>query len=135
MDENKIFKLTNIVVFVLLFIATCCIGVAGLGFIVREVLSGYKAPVSVDTPPLASLPRDQWPEHGLDAVERYLSWGQCGECGFPVTDEDITNGYGDAQVFYIRGQHRKPATRWKIFVCYRHVSAEIVLPQKYKKKI
>ena len=75
----------------------------------------YRRPESVDTPPLASLPRDQWPEHGLEAVERGLIWGQCGACGFPVTMEDIENGSGD--IIWMGGG-RLP---WGEFSCYRHV--------------
>ncbi len=78
-------------------------------------LWSYRRPESVDTPPLLSLPRDKWPEHGLDAVERGLIWGQCGVCGFPVTIEDIENGSGD--IIWMGGG-RLP---WGEFSCYRHV--------------
>ncbi len=71
-------------------------------------------PESVDTPPLGSLPRDLWPEHGLDAVERGIIWGQCGACGFPVTIEDIESGFGD--IIWMGGD-RLP---WGEFSCYRH---------------
>ena len=74
----------------------------------------YIRPVSVDTPPLLSLPRDKWPEHGLDAVERGLPWGQCGTCGFPVTTEDVLNGFGVSVGFGARGY------QWEEFTCYRH---------------
>ena len=77
---------------------------------------GYQKPESVDTPPLASLPRTEWPEHGLNAVKRGLVWGQCGTCGFPVTMEDTENGFGD--IIWMGGG-RLP---WGEFSCYRHVS-------------
>ena len=75
---------------------------------------GYIRPLSVDTPPLLSLPRDKWPEHGLDAVKRGLFWGQCGTCGFPVTTEDVLNGFGFSAGFGARGY------QWEEFTCYRH---------------
>jgi len=96
--------------------------------IVREVLPKYKRlvfkwdilhkkPESVDTPPLASLPRDQWPEHGLDAVKRDLAWGQCEVCGFPVTKEDVRHGFGKGVGFKdVRGRY------WESFVCHRHTN-------------
>lgn len=77
--------------------------------------SKYKKPVSVDTPPLLSLPRDQWPEHGLNAVKRHLAWGQCEVCGFPVTTEDVRYGFGKSVGFMDR-------VYWETFVCYRHVN-------------
>jgi len=76
---------------------------------------GYERPESVDTPSLLSLPRDEWPAHGLDAVERGLIWGQCGTCGFPVTKEDVRNGFGESVGHSSRGYY------WEEFVCYRHI--------------
>ena len=79
-----------------------------------EDLGSYRRPESVDTPPLLSLPRDRWPEHGLEAVERGLIWGQCGACGFPVTTEDVRNGFGESAGVSARGRN------WSEFSCYRH---------------
>jgi len=107
-----------------LIVIGIAIGVSGF-MIVRELLPRHKSfkwdaphekPVSVDTPPLASLSRDQWPEYGLDAVERGLSWGQCEVCGFPVTTEDVRHGFGKGVEFMHHG------TYWEVFVCYRHVN-------------
>jgi len=85
-----------------------------LMYVFSSCSDNYEKPESINTPPLASLPRDQWPEHGLNAVKRGLAWGQCGECGFPVTTEDVRNGFGSSvgvfnQVYY------------ETFLCYRHV--------------
>ena len=77
-------------------------------------------PESVDTPPLASLPRDKWPEHGLDAVERGLIWGQCGTCGFPVTTEDVLNGFGISVGFGFSAGFGSRGYQWEEFYCYRH---------------
>jgi len=78
------------------------IAIGVLGFmIVREMFPKFSSPVSpvsVDTPSLLSLLRDQWPEHGLDAVKRGLIWGQCTTCGFPVTKEDVINGFGESVI-------------------------------------
>ena len=79
--------------------------------------SGYQKPESVDTPPLASLPRTEWPQHGLNAVKRGLFWGQCEICGFPVTDEDVFHGFGTSVGFFNR-------VYWKTYLCYRHVTDE-----------
>ena len=76
---------------------------------------GYERPISVDTPPLLSTPESKWPQHGLDAEKRGLIWGQCGVCGFPVTKEDVRNGFGESIVASSRSHS------WEEFVCYRHV--------------
>ena len=95
------------------------------GLIALGVLSacqyGYQSPESVDTPALASLPRTEWPEHGLNAVKRGLSWGQCGVCGFPVTTEDVRNGFGASVGFFNK-------VYYETFVCYRHVEEVIENP-------
>ena len=80
----------------------------------------YIRPVSVDTPPLLSLPRNKWPEHGLDAVKRGLSWGQCGSCGFPVTTEDVLNGFGVSVGFGFSAGFGARGYQWEEFTCYRH---------------
>ena len=90
MTEPKIFW--NRIAFVLLGLAFA-LGVVAL---INPVSArkGYIRPESVDTLPLASLPRDKWPEHGLDDVNCGLSWGRCGTCGFRGTTEDVLHGVG-----------------------------------------
>jgi len=71
-------------------------------------------PNSVDTLPLLNLSRTEWPEHALFAVEHGIHWGQCGICGFPVTDEDIKNGFGTAK------NHKSKKYTWNSYLCWRH---------------
>ena len=105
------------------------LGVVALINPISELSHEIQRPESVDTPPLASLPRGQWPEHGLDAVERGIIWGQCESCGFPVTMEDVGNGFGDInlehrEVGFVRSRSylRLP---WGVFSCYRHTEEMI----------
>ena len=90
----------------------------------------YIRPVSVDTPPLLSLPRDKWPEHGLDAVERGLFWGQCGSCGFPVTTEAVLNGFGVSVGASSPGDivinEAVGVYIWSEFFCYRHTERAVL---------
>ena len=120
MTEPKIFCTRITLGFLGLAIA---LGVVAL---INPILAckGYIRPESVDTPPLLSLPRDKWPEHGLDAVERGLPWGQCKSCGFPVTSEDILYGFGVTVRASSPGKivinEAVGVYIWEEFYCYRH---------------
>jgi len=98
-------------------IALGVFGTCQYEYVLNSLGYGYQRPESVDTPSLASLPRAQWPEHGLRAVKRHLSWGQCGVCGFPVTTEDVRNGFGASVGFFNK-------VYYETFVCYRHVGLD-----------
>ena len=72
-------------------------------------------PISVDTPLLARM--YEWPASSIEIVkqadENQEPWGQCRDCGFPVTQTHVDKDWGLA------------FNQYQEFYCYRHMDFEV----------
>ncbi len=72
--------------------------------ILRVYSSGHQR--ADECPPLLSIPKSEWPQKVLDAMESGRRWGQCRDCGKVVTWADIGSGtsytseHGEITGFY-----------------------------------